>query len=109
MLYHFLSLKRSNHIYMKNGHQLLILSQQLHLERNEMLYKGLIEHGKKLLKSILELSFTHKTFGDIFSSIGAREPQPKANESFTKFGDSHRHIDKSASGTVSSFRSNLRF
>ena len=79
------------------------------LERNEMLYKGLIEHCKKLLKSIMELSFTHKTFGDIFSSIGAREPQPKASESFSKFDDSHTKIDKSASGTVSPVRSNLRF
>ena len=79
------------------------------LERNEMLYKGLIEHCKKLLKSIMELSFTHKTFGDIFSSIGAREPQPKASESFSKFGDSHRQKDKSASGTVSPVRSILRF
>ena len=31
------------------------------LERNEMLYKGLIEHSKKLLKSMMELSFTHKS------------------------------------------------
>jgi hypothetical protein len=30
------------------------------LERNELLYKGLIEHSKRLLKAIMELSVTHK-------------------------------------------------
>ena len=37
------------------------------LERNEMLYKGLIEHCKKLLKSIMELSFTHKSINKLSS------------------------------------------
>jgi hypothetical protein len=37
------------------------------LERNEMLYKGLIEHCKKLLKSIMELSFTHKSINQLSS------------------------------------------
>lgn len=48
------------------------------LERTSDLYKGLIEHTKKLLKSIFELSTTHKAFGDIFASIGSREQQLKA-------------------------------
>jgi PRKCA-binding protein len=48
------------------------------LERTSDLYKGLIEHTKKLLKSIFELSTTHKAFGDVFASIGSREQQIKA-------------------------------
>ncbi len=40
--------------------------------------------------------FKKKAFGDVFSSIGSREPQPKASEAFTKFGDAHRQIDKFA-------------
>jgi hypothetical protein len=48
------------------------------LERTSDLYKGLIEHTKRLLKSIFELSTTHKAFGDIFASIGSREQQLKA-------------------------------
>jgi len=66
------------------------------LERTSDLYKGLIEHTKKLLKSIFELSTTHKAFGDIFASIGSREQQLKASEAFSKFGEAHRQIDKFA-------------
>lgn len=66
------------------------------LERTGELYKGLIEHTKRLLKSIFELSTTHKAFGDIFASIGSREQQLKASEAFSKFGESHRQIDKFA-------------
>ena len=33
-------------------------------------------------------------FGDTFSVIGAREPQPGASEVFTSFGDAHRTMEK---------------
>ena len=35
-------------------------------------------------------------FGEVFSSIGVREPQPQASEVFTMFGEAHRSIEKSA-------------
>ena len=66
------------------------------LERTGELYKGLMDHTKILLKSIFELSSTHKAFGDIFAAIGSREQQKKASETFVKFGDVHRQIDKFA-------------
>lgn len=66
------------------------------LERTGDLYKGLIDHTKCLLKSIFELSITHKAFGDIFASIGSREQQLTASNAFSKFGDSHRQLDKFA-------------
>jgi len=33
-------------------------------------------------------------FGDTFSAIGVREPQPRASEAFRQFGDYHRQMEK---------------
>ena len=39
--------------------------------------------------------YTHiSAFGDVFSSIGVREPQPAASEAFTCFGEAHRNMEK---------------
>ncbi|KAK2544130.1 Pick1 [Columba livia] len=64
------------------------------LERTAELYKGLTEHTKSLLRAFFELSQTHRAFGDVFSVIGVREPQPAASEAFIKFADAHRNIEK---------------
>ena len=66
------------------------------LQRTSDLYKGLIDHTKRLLKAIFEQSTVHKAFGDIFAEIGAREQQISASEAFSKFGEAHRQIDKFA-------------
>uniref|UniRef100_A0A8C9JI80 PRKCA-binding protein n=1 Tax=Panthera tigris altaica TaxID=74533 RepID=A0A8C9JI80_PANTA len=52
------------------------------------------EHAKNLLRAFYELSQTHRAFGDVFSVIGVREPQPAASEAFVKFADAHRSIEK---------------
>ncbi|XP_006890274.1 PREDICTED: PRKCA-binding protein [Elephantulus edwardii] len=64
------------------------------LERTAELYKGMTEHTKNLLRAFYELSQTHRAFGDMFSVIGVREPQPAASEAFVKFADAHRSIEK---------------
>ncbi|KAM6306932.1 PRKCA-binding protein-like [Podargus strigoides] len=64
------------------------------LERTAELYKGLTEHTKSLLRVFFELSQTHRAFGDVFSVIGVREPQPAASEAFVKFADAHHSIEK---------------
>ena len=33
-------------------------------------------------------------FGDAFASMGVKEPQPRASEAFTKFGEQHRQMEK---------------
>ena len=38
----------------------------------------------------------HRAFGEIFASIGVREPLPNASEAFTKFGETHREMEKFA-------------
>jgi hypothetical protein len=74
------------------------------LDRTTDLYKGLMDHTKLLLKSIFELSSTHKAFGDCFASIASREQQKKASESFIKFGEAHRQIDKYAHGLLKTLK-----
>ncbi|KAJ7330097.1 hypothetical protein JRQ81_016271 [Phrynocephalus forsythii] len=64
------------------------------LERTAELYKGMTEHTKSLLRAFFELSQTHRAFGDVFSVIGVREPQPAASEAFVKFAEAHRSIEK---------------
>ncbi|XP_038639550.1 PRKCA-binding protein [Scyliorhinus canicula] len=64
------------------------------LERTAELYKGLMDHTKRLLRAFFELSQTHRGFGDVFSVIGVREPQPAASEAFVKFAEAHRSIEK---------------
>lgn len=73
-----------------------LLKKMDELERTSELYANLIEQTRQLLKSIFELSTTHKAFGDLFASIGAREQHASASEAFFKFGQSHRQIDKFA-------------
>ena len=38
----------------------------------------------------------HRAFGEMFASIGVREPLPNASEAFTKFGETHREMEKFA-------------
>lgn len=64
------------------------------LERNEFVYKGLAEHTKLVLRSYFELCQVYRAFGDVFASIGVREPQARASEAFTKFGEAHRTMEK---------------
>ncbi|KAG7460045.1 hypothetical protein MATL_G00217150 [Megalops atlanticus] len=64
------------------------------LEKTAELYKGLMEHTKRLLRAFFELSQTHRAFGDVFSVIGLREPQAAASEAFVKFAEAHRSIEK---------------
>jgi len=66
------------------------------LDRTSDMYQGLMDHTKSLLRSIFELSVTHKAFGDVFATIGSREQQVSASEAFSKFGDAHRQLDKFA-------------
>ncbi|KAL3877603.1 hypothetical protein ACJMK2_035298 [Sinanodonta woodiana] len=66
------------------------------LERTAETYKGLIEFTKRLLKATFDLSQSHKAFGEVFSSIGVREPQPAASEAFTRFGEAHKNMEKFA-------------
>lgn len=70
------------------------------LERIAVMYKGLVEHSRRVLKAFFDLSQTHKDFGDVFSRIGVREPLANASDAFTKFGAAHRSMEKYAVETL---------
>ncbi|XP_002132162.3 PRKCA-binding protein [Ciona intestinalis] len=73
----------------------ILIKRLQDLERTGMVYVGLMEHVKKLLKAYFNLCKTHREFGDIFSIIGVREPHPNGGEAFLKFSSSHREFEKS--------------
>lgn len=64
------------------------------LERTESMYKGLADHTKQMLRAFFEMCQVYRAFGDVFAGIGVREPQPRASEAFTKFGEAHRCMEK---------------
>jgi len=66
------------------------------LEGNANMFMGLVIHVKKLLNNFYSLSRVHKAFGEVFAAIGVREPLANASEAFTKFGETHREMEKYA-------------
>ncbi|GLG95766.1 PRKCA-binding protein [Gryllus bimaculatus] len=64
------------------------------LEQTELMYRGLVDHAKRVLKAFFDLLQVYKAFGDTFAAIGVREPQPRASEAFRQFGDNHRQMEK---------------
>ncbi|XP_026735714.1 PRKCA-binding protein isoform X3 [Trichoplusia ni] len=64
------------------------------LRETETTYKRLVENAKKMLKAYFDLLQTYKSVGDIFAAIGVREPQARASEAFTKFGQYHRLLER---------------
>lgn len=64
------------------------------LQETELMYKGLVEHSKRVLQAHSELHQTIKTMGDVFAGLAVREPQPRASEAFRLFGEQHRNMEK---------------
>ncbi|CAG5030821.1 unnamed protein product [Parnassius apollo] len=60
----------------------------------ENTYKRLVENSKRMLKAYFDLLQTYKSLGDVFAAIGVREPQARASEAFTKFGEYHRSLER---------------
>ncbi|XP_037902594.1 PRKCA-binding protein isoform X3 [Hermetia illucens] len=64
------------------------------LEATEQMYKGLVDHAKRMLKAYFDLLQTFQAFGNVFAAISVREPQPRASEAFRIFGEIHRAMEK---------------
>ncbi len=64
------------------------------LERTELMYKGLVDHTKRVLRGYFDLLMVCKGMGDVFCNIGVREPQKTASEAFCQFGEYHRQMEK---------------
>ena len=72
----------------------VLIKRLQEMEQTGAVYRGLMEHCKKLLKAYFDLSKTHRELGDIFAVIGVREPQQNSREAFTNFGGAHRSFEK---------------
>ncbi|KAK9891897.1 hypothetical protein WA026_017382 [Henosepilachna vigintioctopunctata] len=70
-----------------------LVKKMQELQDTEMMYKGLVEHCKRVIVAHLELSQTIKSIGDVFGEIAVREPQQRASEAFRVFGEQHRQIE----------------
>jgi len=64
------------------------------LERTEEMYRGLVDHTRRVLMGYFDLVRVMKEIGDEFCKIGVREPQKNANEAFCEFGEYHRQMEK---------------
>ena len=64
------------------------------LERTEIMYKGLVDHTRAVLRGTFDLLILSREMGDVFCNIGVREPQKAACEAFCKFGEYHRQIER---------------
>ena len=73
----------------------VLIKRLQEMEQTGAVYRGLMEHCKKLLKAYFDLCKTHRELGDIFAYIGVREPQKNSCEAFTTFGNAHREFEKS--------------
>ncbi|XP_058815526.1 PRKCA-binding protein isoform X2 [Topomyia yanbarensis] len=74
------------------------------LERTEAMYKGLVEHAKRMLKAHFDVLQTYQAFGNIFAAISVREPQPRASEAFRVFGELHRNMEKDGIKMIKSLK-----
>ncbi|XP_066139671.1 PRKCA-binding protein isoform X1 [Euwallacea fornicatus] len=71
-----------------------LVKKMQELQDIEFMYKGLVEHCKRVLHAHMELLQTIKAMGDVFASLAVREPQPRASEAFRLFGEQHRAMEK---------------
>uniref|UniRef100_A0A0A9WUN8 PRKCA-binding protein n=2 Tax=Lygus hesperus TaxID=30085 RepID=A0A0A9WUN8_LYGHE len=74
------------------------------LDSTETMYRGLVDHSKRVMKAFYGLLQVYKAFGDAFAGIGVREPQPRASEAFRAFGDYHRLMEKNGVQTLKTIK-----
>ncbi|XP_053662378.1 PRKCA-binding protein [Anopheles marshallii] len=74
------------------------------LERTETMYKGLVDHARRMLKAHFDVLQTYQAFGNMFASISVREPQPRASEAFRIFGELHRNMEKDGIKMIKSLK-----
>ncbi|CAH8636887.1 unnamed protein product [Schistosoma guineensis] len=64
------------------------------LNKTSNVFSGMVNHAKKLLRAIYELSRIYAVLGDTFSEIGVKEPMTCTSEAFTQFGTIHRSMER---------------
>lgn len=74
------------------------------LQATENVYRGLVDHAKRMLKAYFDLLLVYKAFGDQFAEISVREPLPRASEVFRLFGEFHRGLEKDGIRMIKSLK-----
>lgn len=74
------------------------------LEGTEMMYKGMVDHARRMLKAYYDLLQTYREFGDCFMRISTREPQLRASEAFRMFGELHRNLEKDGLAVIKNIK-----
>lgn len=74
------------------------------LEGTEMMYKGMVDHARRMLKAYYDLLQTYRLFGDCFMRISTREPQLRASEAFRMFGELHRNLEKDGLSVIKNIK-----
>lgn len=64
------------------------------LEGTEIMYRGLVDHCKRVLKAYFNVFQIMQVFGTEFCTMSIREPQPTASEAYRAFGEMHRGLEK---------------
>lgn len=64
------------------------------LEGTELMYRGLVDHCKRVLKAYFNVFQVMQSFGTEFCTMSIREPQPTASEAYRAFGEMHRGLEK---------------
>lgn len=64
------------------------------LEGTELMYRGLVDHCKRVLKAYFNVFQAMHAFGTEFCTMSIREPQPTASEAYRAFGEMHRGLEK---------------
>lgn len=64
------------------------------LEGTEIMYRGLVDYCKRVLKAYFNVFQAMNAFGTEFCQMSIREPQPTASEAYRAFGEMHRGLEK---------------
>jgi hypothetical protein len=64
------------------------------LEGTEVMYRGLVDYCKRVLKAYFNVFQAMHAFGTEFCHMSIREPQPTASEAYRAFGEMHRTLEK---------------
>ncbi|KAG5880931.1 hypothetical protein JTB14_022307 [Gonioctena quinquepunctata] len=71
-----------------------LVKKMQELQDTELMYRGLVDHCKRVVQAHVELQQAVKAMGDVFAGLAVREPQPRASEAFRLFGEQHRNMEK---------------
>lgn len=64
------------------------------LESTESMYRGLVDHARRMLKAHFEVLQSYNQFATVFSAISVREPQSRASEAFRLYAEMHRQLER---------------